>query len=94
MTRWQRLRRWRNRRKPFGRFLASVLDPQPDDCWIWTRDSHADVPMFVTNGGRIVDAREWCWWITFGRPVAGQLGVRCGQPMCVHPEHLVDSGAP
>jgi hypothetical protein len=67
------------------RFWRHVRVGGPDDCWLWEGDVDAEGRAWF--GGVPAEARAY--ELALGPPPAAvAIEHRCGEPLCVNPEHL------
>ena len=60
------------------------------DCLIWTGHSTLGKHPQVRSGGKVVPARREIYRLIHGElPSRIQVGVKCGSPLCVHPDCLI-----
>jgi hypothetical protein len=71
------------------RFWALVDARGPRDCWLWRGDYGPDGVAWYR--GRM--AAEWSYAFARGGRVDA-VSVRCGNPLCVNPEHIEPDARP
>lgn len=67
----------------------SKIDKQPNDCWAWTAATDSNGYGLIWAGGWMCRAHRVAWELTNGPIPEGMfLDHRCGNRLCVNPEHL------
>lgn len=68
---------------------------EEDGCLIWTGDKKDGTRPIIWIDGKSKPARRVLYEIVRG-PIRGQkrIGVRCGNPLCLHPDHLIARDRP
>lgn len=79
------------------RFWSKV--DKSGDCWLWKgrkRGGRSDGTLSNESGafdlthGRVIQAHRYSWTLAYGEIPEGMLIMhKCGNPMCVRPDHLV-----
>lgn len=79
------------RKKELEFWSRAALTADVDRCWEWLgKVSQAGYPRAGWSG-RVVYARRIAWLIWNGEEPADNILNRCGNPICINPNHLIEA---